>query len=563
MTATRRVPILIVGGGPTGLTLSILLSRFGVESLLVERDETTCTHPRAHVVNTRSMEIFRSLGVAEAVRECALSPEQMSGVRWVTSLAGTEIAALRRHGDEKSVARRLAASPQVACSCAQDRIEPLLADEATRGPGELRFSSELVDFSQDADRVVATIRSGRAVETIECDWLIACDGAASPAREQLGVSMEGVGAMGQVVGIYFHADLSPWIESRPAVLYWTIDTEFPATFIALDGKERWALHVWFPPQGSLDDFTPERCARIARRAIGAEIEVDVRSVKPWTMTGDVAREYRVGRVFLAGDAAHRFPPTGGLGMNTGVQDAHNLAWKLAGVVQGWADESLLNSYESERKPVARSNCDWSVDNARGIASVVGPGAMHHAQRLENGDVTLRDLSAEIQALIDREAGHFDALGRDLGFVYGPDAVIPDASSSPTLEDSDRNYLPSARPGARAPHLWLERDGKQISSLDLFNDQFTLLTVPERADAWKRATAGAQPPITIEAIGAEIVDPSQSWRELYGIRDGAVLVRPDGHVVWRSADHVQDPRQLLREVLPRITGQIHTQEGKAR
>lgn len=193
------------------------------------------------------------------------------------------------------------------------------------------------------------------------------------------------------------------------------------------------------------------------------------------MTAQTARRWRTGPVLLAGDAAHRFPPTGGYGLNTGVQDAHNLAWKLAAVLRGSAGEALLDTYETERSPVALSNCQFSVSNAMGFAKVMGPGAAAQGQRLASGDVTLEALSAEVQAILDAQAGHFDSPGRELGFSYESGALVPDGTSLPEVEDPDRYYVSCARPGARAPHLWVHSAGKRMFTLDLFPDRFGLLT----------------------------------------------------------------------------------------
>ena len=219
--------------------------------------------------------------------------------------------------------------------------------------------------------------------------------------------------------------------------------------------------AWDTEQASIESYTHEHCRAILRRAIGSDVETEIRSVRPWTMTAQVAARYREGRVLLAGDAAHRFPPTGGFGMNTGIQDAHNLAWKLATVLGGQAGTALIDTYESERLPVGASNCDWSARNALGLASVVGPGAIHQARRLAQGEVSFEALSAEVQALANREAAHFGALGRDLGFTYEGGALVPDGSPPPERDNVDAEYVPNARPGARAPHFGVLKNGQLL------------------------------------------------------------------------------------------------------
>lgn len=544
-------PVLIVGGGPTGLALSALLSRFGVASLTVEADASTCDHPRAHVLNTRTMEILRALGVEPAIRERALDLQTHGAIRFVTSLAGEELAILNALTRPEDRARRLAASPTTGTSCAQDLVEPILAAKAAAGPGTLRFGCELVGLRLQEDGVVATVASGGQREEIRASWLVGCDGASSTTRRLLDIPMEGPDALARVVGIYFHAELAPFTGERPGLLYWTIDAEAPGTFINM-GDDRWVLHVPYAgDDGSLTGFTEARCRELVRHAVGADVDVDVRSVRPWTMTAQVAETYRMGRALLAGDAAHRFPPTGGFGLNTGVQDAHNLAWKLAAVLRNEAGEALIDSYDTERRPVARANSEFSLRNAQGMAAIMGPGALLHGRRLARGEVTTAELARQIQAVADTQQAHFDPLGRDVGFRYETGALVPDGSPEPVVEDADRDYVPSARPGARAPHLWLTRGVSRLSTLDLGVDRFAILTTSGQAETWREAASRAPVDVAVVAIGKDVEDPTGSWPELYGVADGAVLVRPDGHVAWRSQQAVPDAEATLCGVLAQI------------
>ena len=550
VNSVENVPVLIVGGGPTGLVLSILLSRFGVDSLLVEADPSTCNHPQAHVVNRRTVEILRSIGLEEAVHAQS-DPLAQGAIRFVTSIAGEALASLEPRLDESRLAARRAASPSENTSCPQDLIEPLLAAKAQEGPGRILFSTELTGFERKEDGVVATVTANGQERRIQARWLVGCDGASSRTRDLAGIEMEGLPTLAYIVGIYCHMDLSRWVADRPVMLYWTIDPESPVTIIHM-GRNRWSVQTAFSGDHvPLDEFTPERCAEIVRRAVGADVAIDVRSVKPWAMTAQTAPSWRQGPVFLAGDAAHRFPPTGGFGMNTGVQDAHNLAWKMAAVLNGQAGEGLLDTYEAERSPVAVANSEFSVRNVFGFAKVMGPGAMAQGQRLAAGEVTLEALSAEIQGILDAEAGHFDAPGLELGFCYENGALIPDGTPLPAVDNPDRDYLPSARPGARAPHLWLQRDGERLSSLDLYGGGFTLLAGTDQAPAWRQAANQTSPKVEPVVIGDTAIDPNGHWQDLYGVADGAVLIRPDGHVAWRSKHSVDDPGRELQDALDQI------------
>lgn len=545
---SAHVPVLIVGGGPTGLTLSVLLSRFGVDSLLVERAATTSDHPQAHVVNVRSMEILRLLGLDTAVYREALDPSA-TYVRWVESLGGREFASLDLAPQGDALVAMASLSPAMPVSCAQDRIEPLLAATAAKGPGRVAFATELVDFDAGASGVVARIASAGATRDVTADWLVGCDGAASTARRRTGIEMEGPGALGHVVGIYFHADLGGRFAERPAILYWTID-EQPGVLIAVNGADRWVLHAgWDKERTDLAEFTVERCREIVRRAVGMDADIDVRSVKPWTMTAEVAQTYRSGRALLAGDAAHRFPPTGGFGMNTGIQDAHNLAWKLAAVLDGHAGEGLIDTYECERRPVGAANRDFSVANAMGLGELMGPAAADLARRLSDGDVTFEGLAADVQRVADRERAHFDATGLALGFTYDGGAVVGDDSAPPRNDDPVRHYVPNARPGARAPHVAIDIDGAPASTEDLFDGRWTLVTTAACEASWN--AAASQAPVPVAVVAVEHYDAGEKWAALYEIDRGAVLVRPDGHVAWRTAVAPDDPAATLATVLGKI------------
>ena len=547
-----RVPVLIVGAGPTGLVLSAYLARFGVESLAIDRDAGVTDHPQAHVVNGRSVEIFRSLGVADAIAARALPRNAGGFVRWVESIAGREFAELVTAPTPDEQALMDATTPCSPCSTAQDEVEPILLEAARREGAQIEFATRLVELSQTPDGVLATVETGGVRRQIEADWLVGCDGAGSTTRRQTGIEMIGPEMIARVVGIYFHADLGDLVADRPSVLYWTLDAEMPGTFIAMDGRHRWVFHAPSPEaEFDLADYTDERCQAILRRAIGADVDIDIRSVKPWVMTAQIAERYRHGRVLLAGDAAHRFPPTGGFGMNTGVQDAHNLAWKLAAVVRGDADEALLDTYETERKPIAAANSDWSVRNSIGIGEISGPGARAQGEALASGEVTFDELSEKVQAIADQERSHFGAFGRDLGFHYDDGAFVGDGTPPPVYDNPDTDYVQNAVPGGRAPHLPVTRNGESVSTIDLFDSRWTLIHGAIAADRWAEAAAAQAIDVEAIAIGADVSDPSGRFAELFGVADGAVLVRPDGHTAWRSASLPADPTGALSAALNRI------------
>src|SRR3712207_4659330 len=361
------VPVLVAGGGPVGLTASILLSRHGVRSLLVERHPGTAILPKARGINARTMEMYRQCGVEAAIRAAGLPAERTGLIVWTESLAGREI---ERRVPGRATPGNMAVTPTTNCLCAQDDLEPVLRRAAeAAAPDGLRFHTELTSLAYDAGAVtgVLTDRATGAETPVRARYLVAADGAQSRARRMLGVRMVGEEGVYDSVNILFRADLRPWTEHRPAALYFVEQPELRGTFLTINGQDRWGFLIHSLRQYGFrpEDLTPDRCAALIRRAAGVpDLPVEVLGVSVWEASAVVADRYRDGPVFLAGDAAHEMPPTGGFGLNTGVQDAHNLAWKLAYVLRGWAEERLLDTYDVERRPVAHSNADFSFGNRR-------------------------------------------------------------------------------------------------------------------------------------------------------------------------------------------------------
>lgn len=531
------IPVLISGGGPVGLAASLLLSRHGVRSLLVERHPSTALTPKARGINARTMEIFRQYGIDAAVRNAGLAEGGTGLIVWSETLAGKEI---ERRVPGRATAKNMAATPVKNCLCAQDDLEPVIRRFAeAAGPGTLRFNTELTSFSQGTEGITGTLtdRTTGAETPFTARYLISAEGAQSRVRRQLGVNMVGQEKVYDSVNILFHADLTQWVQDRPAALYFVEQEDLRATFLTINGTDRWGFLIHGPKQYGWkpQDFTPEFCTELIRKGVGVpDLEVSVLGVSPWEASAIVADRYRVGDVFLAGDAAHEMPPTGGFGLNTGVQDVHNLTWKIAAVLRGKADEALLDSYHAERQPLGQIITRNSLANAL---------SMGRTARQSN--VLPRREFLNEQGLI-------------FGVCYQSTAVVADGTPAISVDDPVTEYVPSARPGCRAPHVWLMRGDEKISTIDLFGPHFVLLA-GSKGEAWRRAAQGlgaSSPPLIAFTVGkdADLSDPDGNWHEIYGVdSDGAVLVRPDGHVAWRSRSHQANPAESLPAAFDRLLG----------
>ncbi|MFF8912687.1 FAD-dependent monooxygenase [Streptomyces sp. NPDC015032] len=537
------VPVVIIGAGPVGLATALVLGRHGVRSVVFEQYGGINPHPRAHIVNTRSMELFRAWGIADAVRADAVDPVSAGTILWKQTLAGESLGRIGLvEGPEDQLLRRIHSSAEQLISCAQDRVQQHLLDAVlAQGMATVRYNTTVVEVTDHGDSVDVTVEDVSGRRILRTPYVVAADGATGGMRDRLGIAMDGSPVLGHQLSIYFHADLSPWTRQDPALLIWLINSASPGLLIGMDGVRRWTFQRNLDPAvESPQDYPPERCAQIVRDAVGTtELDVDIRSVGQWTMTARTAETYRSGRVFLVGDAAHQFPPTGGLGMNSGLADADNLGWKLAAVLAGRASDALLDSYERERRPVAVANARHSMLNAIKMAEVgIGPETTRIAARLEGADPAVAAAERRrIAEAIPPQRPHFDALNQEIGYVYGP-ARQADGVDGPPPSATD--YTPTVVPGARLPHAWVERDGERVSTHDLLVPGFTLITGPGGAtwaDAFSEAaeTGEGMAKRTV-VIGRDVTSPDGHCPELLGIgEDGALLVRPDGHIAWHSTE----------------------------
>ncbi|MET9184635.1 FAD-dependent oxidoreductase [Streptomyces tendae] len=629
---THRVPVLVVGGSLVGLSTSVFLGRLGVRHTLVERHAGTSIHPRGRGNNVRTMEIFRVAGTEPDIRRAAATLADNHGILQTPTLVGDAGEWLFKQIDPGNGLARF--SPSSWCLCSQNDLEPELLTHAVNLGGDLRFGTELLSFEADTEGVTAIVKSRETGEhtTIRADYLVAADGPRSPVREQLGIGQSGPGDLFHNVSITFRSRrLADVVGDRRFIVCYLTEENADGALLPVDNRENWVFHApWHPEQGeTVEDFTDERCAAHIRRAIGdPDLDVEITGRAPWHAAQRVARSYRSGRVLLAGDSAHEMSPTGAFGSNTGIQDAHNLAWKLAAVLEGWAGEGLLDTYDMERRPVAEATsaraAHRSVEHSHpgfapppvmggggpggapggsggpesgpgavgGAGGPGGPGGADGPGRAAggpwgpggpggpggaSGGVRGPGGSGGTGGAPGGPGGPGGAPGSGgpggpgrgpgggpqrgilnvaLGYRYPRGAVVGADPATPVVPEG---LDLTGAPGSRAPHLWLRRGEERLSTLDLYEDSLVLLSDAAQPTGWHEAAAevAAEMRVPLKPYrvggtpGADLVpdDEETDWARAHGVtRGGAVLVRPDGFVAWRSPGPAPDPAAMLRQVV---------------
>jgi 2-polyprenyl-6-methoxyphenol hydroxylase-like FAD-dependent oxidoreductase len=535
----KSTPVLIVGGGPVGLAMAGDLGWRGVPCTLVEKTDGRITQPRMDIVHIRTMEFCRRWGIVPWVEDAGYNRDYPQDCAWVTSLVnGYELG--REPFPTPREEKPPPQSPQKRERCPQNFFDPVLARFAGSFPHVTRrYRTELMDFVEHAHGVTATLRdhaSGRD-ETIEAEYMIACDGAGGSIRERLGIAMTGEPLLTYTTNVIFRCNgLEKLHRHRPAYRFIFIGPEGTfATIVAIDGRDHWRFSLVGSREYRKVEEADLRAA--IERAVGCRFDFEIESMMPWTRRELVADRYGSARVFLCGDSAHQLSPTGGFGMNTGIQEAVDLAWKVEARLAGWGGADLLASYETERRPVAARNVREAGGN---LARMLSPRDNRPPPEIfaagEKGDAARRIFGAKFTETMRRE---WFTLGIQLGYRYeGSPIVVPDGSPAPP--DETATYAHTARPGHRAPHAFLA-PGKSI--IDLFGRGFVLLRFGDASSADPApiiaAAAARGVPLTVHPIN------DAAAAALYERR--LVLVRPDGHVAWRGDEAPANSEAMIDTV----------------
>lgn len=581
--ADLETPVLIVGSGPSGGAAAALLSSYGVPNVVVTKYGWLADTPRAHVTNQRTMEVLRDLGLEALATQDASGQALMANCVFCYSLAGEEFARLLAWGNHPlRRAEYELASPTSICDLPQTYLEPILIEAAARRGSAIRFNTEFLDLEQDAEGVTALVRdrlSGREYR-IRSKYLIGADGGRSKVAERIGLPMQGEMGLAGSMNILFDADLSKHVAHRPSVLYWVLQPGartggLGAGVVRMVRPWNQWLAIWGYDiaQGEMK-LTNERAEAIVREMIGdPDVPITIRSTSTWTVNQMWASRYSEGRVFCMGDAVHRHPPLNGLGSNTSIQDAYNLAWKLAYVLKGHAAPSLLDTYSVERQPVGerivkranRSKQDYPpIFEALGMLSDDPKEAKAAMVARKAATPEAKARRAALYAAIQRKNYEFSAHGVELNQRYRSAAVAPDGSEEPAYSrDPELHYHATTWPGARLPHVWLEKDRRRVSTLDLVGQgRFTLLT-GVGGEGWRAAAEAVEAalgvPVDVVTIGPSGCDAMDIYADWYRIseieEDGCVLVRPDQHVAWRRRSAEENAPELLTRVMAQVLDRL--------
>ncbi len=591
MNTQIETDVLIVGSGPAGGSAALFLSTYGVENVVLTKYRWTANTPRAHITNQRTMEILRDMGIEGEAIEKSSPQEFMSNNVFCTSLAGEELGRLRAWGTHPSrMADYTLASPSRICDCPQTYLEPIMLSHAAARGSRVRFDTEYQALEQDAAGVTATVRdrvSGNTYQ-IRAKYLLGADGGRSKIAADIGLPMVGQMDIAASMNILIRADLTKYVSYRPGVLYWVLQPGSDIGGVGM-GTIRmvrpwnewliiWGYDINEPPP-VLDEAT---ATRIVHNLIGDDtVPVEIRSTSLWGINHLYATCYSNGRVFCMGDSVHRHPPNNGLGSNTSIQDAYNLAWKLALVLKGKADPSLLATYNAERTPIGQQIVERAnksiMETGLIYDALLGPSDTRNVEQMRASLEARKENTPEsveqrekLRKAIEHKNYEFNGHGVELNQHYHSTAVVSDGTPEPDFtRDPELYYQPTTWPGARLPHCWLEYAGRTVSTLDLVGKgRFTLFT-GIGGEAWEAAAeeVSARAGVKIACFrigpGCEVLDIYNDWARLCEVAEsGCILVRPDAHVGWRRHSVAADCTTELVYVMEQILGLKHPLSGES-
>lgn len=573
--------VLVVGSGPAGSSAALFLSTLGIPNIMITKYRWTANTPRAHITNQRAMEIFRDVGIDDQVLSDATEHELVGDTVFCTSIAGEEIGRIRTWGTgaDREADYQLA-SPCLTVDIPQTYLEPILVKNATMRGTQAQFSTEYVSHVQDEDGVDVSVvdrLTGHAY-TIRAKYLIGADGARSKVASDINLPLEGSMDIAGSMNITFKADIAEYVGHRPSVLYWVIQ---PGSNVGGIGAglvrmvrpwNEW-LVVWGFDIAQAPPVVDEAAAvQIVRNLLGMpELEVQITGTSLWGNNEVYATHLQQGRVFCAGDAIHRHPPSNGLGSNTSIQDSYNLAWKIAAVLKGQAGESLLDTYSTERAPVAERIVKRANRSSREFADLFVALGVTDAkteqemiERIEERKANTPEGIAKRAALVkamEIKNYEFNAHGVELGQFYTSTAIVSDGTALPEpARDPDLYHQISTVPGSHLPHAWVGDHKRKLAMMDLAPyDRFTLITGVAGSD-WASAAdkIGHELGVTVDTVvigpGREVTDLYFDWSRLREVEEsGALLVRPDKHICWRSNELAADPDASLRQALTAVLG----------